>query len=159
VDGGMEDWLYAEGWDPEGLKKECTGFQSKIILNQTTEQLPTFNNPLNSSNSHLNPFLHARPRLRKIRNLDNSALQAIEKRDRRNRRRLASETASGNRAMVFLVETSDLKKPRQDSLGGSTNVSFLFVSFLCSFLPFLSFPLRFFIHLLPRMVIFHEMFD
>ena len=28
----------------------------------------------------------------------------------------------GNRAIVFLVETSDLKKPEDDSLGGSKKV-------------------------------------
>jgi hypothetical protein len=118
----LEDWLYAEGWDPEGLKKECTGFEtSKVMVNQTENHLHhSFNNPLNSSsNHHLNPSVHSRSRLRKIRNLDNSV--AAHDRGRR-----LAVTASGNRAMVFLVETSDLKKPRQESLGGSTNVNFFF---------------------------------
>ena len=60
VEGGMEDWLYAAGWDKTELKR-CQG--------------------------------------------DSKSVENVD-----------------NRAIVFLVETSDRKKPHDDSLGGPHKV-------------------------------------
>ena len=62
VDGGMEDWLYAAGWD-KATNRKC---KETFAFNGTS----------------------------------------------------AGENEVNNRALVFLVETSDLKKPRDPSLGG-----------------------------------------
>jgi hypothetical protein len=64
VDGGMEDWLYASGWDPT-TNTICKGYSDK----------PSFNGATITDGAK-------------------------------------------NRAMVFLVETADRKKPRDDTLGG-----------------------------------------
>jgi hypothetical protein len=66
VEGGMEDWLYAAGWDKGPLRK-CTG---------DTEA-------------------------------DSAAVPA---------------DVAENRAVVFLVETSDRKKPLESTLGGTEQV-------------------------------------
>jgi hypothetical protein len=67
VDGGMEDWMYAAGWDQSSLKK-CKAF------------------------TPLQPGVDKEP-----------------------------DVKEGNRAIVYLVETSDMKNPNDDSLGGSEN--------------------------------------
>lgn len=64
VDGGMEDWLYAAGWD-RATNKKC---KESFAFNVSSY--------------------------------------------------ISSENEVNNRALVFLVETSDLKKPRDPSLGG-----------------------------------------
>lgn len=74
VDGSMEDWMYAAGWDKTTRQAACIGNQN----NQTNR----------NSNSY-------------------------------------SERDSGkaeNRALVFLVETSDRKTPSTNTLGSSDQV-------------------------------------
>jgi hypothetical protein len=59
VDGGMEDWIYAAGWD-QAMIRACNGLKDKIAVN--------------------------------------------------------------NRAIVYLVETSDMKRPNKISLGKTKEV-------------------------------------
>lgn len=87
VDGGMEDWLYAAGWDKGLVHTDC------------------IRQPGHQGNNKL--------RLRQQR--------------RSNSRRLSVKDndleVSGNRALVFLVETSNQKSPDVSKLGGTQQVS------------------------------------
>ena len=76
VDGGMEDWLYAAGWD-KAVLKSCDGLKDS----------PTYLRGSSSNNSDL------------------------------------SNGESANRALVFLVEASNKKVIKDDTLGDSLNVS------------------------------------
>jgi hypothetical protein len=67
VEGGMEDWLYAAGWDKGPLRK-CAG------------------------------------------DTEPASATAV------------SSDAAENRAVVFLVETSDRKRPLESTLGGTMKV-------------------------------------
>ncbi len=108
VDGGMEDWLYAEGWDSKFLTENCQGYKElfSYLKIKATHSFPS------TQHSHQvpdHPRLRNRPR-KMIQNPHSSG------------RRQLSEVTHGNRAIVFLVETSDAKKPSTDSLGGTENI-------------------------------------
>lgn len=86
VDGGMEDWLYAAGWDHDLVQKNCVGFSK-------------------SNNKH-SRFV---------------GYQMHRKNKYQNRQLLPSDDkpVGGNRALVFLVETSNMKAPHTNTLGKS----------------------------------------
>lgn len=104
----MEDWLYAAGWDRDLVQKNCLGFNRN---NKASSRFVGYHLPRKSH--------RFRPRL----------LTEVET---TNSRRLDEEEAKdtskemikfgGNRALVFLVETSDLKTPQASSLGGSHEI-------------------------------------
>jgi hypothetical protein len=75
VDGGMEDWMYAAGWDKSLVRMDCIGNNKKKRFLRTED-------------------------------VNTSSLLSL----------------SGNRALVFLVETSDAKSPPDAKLGGSAEV-------------------------------------
>jgi len=105
VEGGMEDWLYAAGWD-KGTLRECTG---QAATNQPR-----------------------RPRDR--RQLSSETHQQLRHRgnetEKKGLKRKLAEPMGENRAVVFLVETSDRKKPLDSTLGGSVKVCNHFVTTL-----------------------------
>lgn len=98
VDGGMEDWMYAAGWDKGLVRQDCTGNSDSPI-----RSLPRY---LRSDNDSLS-FVDNR---QVSANISGPALEL-----------------SGNRALVFLVETSDAKAPSESTLGGSEEVSFFYL--------------------------------
>jgi hypothetical protein len=90
VDGGMEDWMYAAGWDEQNVKRNCLGLQDEsAYANQTR----TLRHRLRRPTSH-RTLTTANPK----------------------------KSLSGNRALVYLVETSDAKQPAMQSLGHSDDV-------------------------------------
>jgi hypothetical protein len=95
VDGGMEDWMYAAGWDKSHVRMDCIG--SKRLKNRflRAEEVINSSSPIHASFSR-----------RFLRNSGTSKEVAL----------------SGNRALVFLVETSDAKSPPETKLGGSAEV-------------------------------------
>lgn len=104
VDGGMEDWLYAAGWDKAQLH-HCAGIvdtnyyyaQALQLLSGSAPSSPSIDDSLGGEGGE-NPRRRA------------SILDA-------------PAAAAENRAVVFLVETSDRKKPLDTTLGGTENVS------------------------------------
>lgn len=86
VDGGMEDWVYASGWDTHGSQNHlCDGFS----------------------------YYH--PGVRETKHPDIDVVFTNIKDPR--------VQATGNRAVVFLVETSDMKKPTTTAWGLESHVS------------------------------------
>lgn len=104
VEGGMEDWLYAAGWD-KGPLRECG---TAAAAGQ-------------------------RPRARVLaaEDTDHNEHQAEEK--ELHAHRALAEKVGENRAVVFLVETSDRKKPQENTLGGSFKVLHVFFFLLVTF--------------------------
>lgn len=88
VDGGMEDWLYAAGWDKSIVQNNCAG--------------------LNKNERYVGYFKSGSQNSFNLRKLKEEAKENV--------------IAHGNRALVFLVETSNAKAPHKDSLGGYNKV-------------------------------------
>jgi hypothetical protein len=143
VDGGMEDWLYAEGWDSGPLRKDCLGYnisvaeKSAMMSGETNRKelvpLPQLQNSLRAQQQRMN----IRARNRKTASIpsnNNNNRRSLEERNAG--RQLSDVIPQGNRALVFLVETSDLKKPIPDSLGGTSQVTLFVWSFLFYFIVF-----------------------
>lgn len=87
VDGGLEDWVYASGWDTKGVQNHlCDGF------------------------SYFHPT---------VRNKEKESNMDVVFTDMKN----PHVQATGNRAVVFLVETSDMKKPSPATWGMESHVS------------------------------------
>lgn len=105
VDGGMEDWMYAAGWDKSLLRQDCLG--------KKATGGPSYSRFLQSV-TNATSFLRTRQLTEKAtRQQDSSAAMPLD----------------GNRALVFLVETSDAKTPAESSLGGGQEVN-RFILFL-----------------------------
>ena len=96
VDGGMEDWLYAAGWDKATNRQDCLGGLN-LPLRRPRHLL--------ANDTHLPDDLN--------RSLSSGEATAPS----------GSATAAENRALVFLVETSNLKVINDKSLGDSLDVS------------------------------------
>lgn len=98
VDGGLEDWVYASGWDTTiNQIKLCDGFKYDQSIDIISNKLNLLsNNNLNGHNNHNEIILSDEL---------NSNIQA-----------------SHNRAIVFLIETSDLKKPLPNTWGKQSDV-------------------------------------
>jgi hypothetical protein len=134
VDGGMEDWLYAEGWDSGPLRKDCLGYN--ISLTEKSSMMMSSGGT--DKKEHLVPLpqqqraqqhrMNIRARNRKTASIpyNNNHNNRRSLEERHAGRQLSDVIPEGNRALVFLVETSDLKKPTPDSLGGTSQVT-LFV--------------------------------
>ena len=134
VSGGMEDWLYAAGWDRSELST-CDG--ADVVDTRTRTHLRRAEDPIASrdgaapshkthrtSSSSSSSFTRKKKKSSKAYYAGSSS----PTRDRTGRRALAghsnaSADQSENRAVVFLVETSDLKAPTASSLGGSKEVT------------------------------------
>lgn len=130
VSGGMEDWLYAAGWD----RSELSTCDEADVVDTRTTHLRRAEDPIASRDG-------AAPSHKTHRTSSSSSFTRKKKsskahyagsssptRDRTGRRALAgrsnaSADQSENRAVVFLVETSDLKAPTASSLGGSQEVT------------------------------------
>lgn len=144
VDGGMEDWLYAEGWDQSFLRKDCVGMGeikvpqagSDASLRGTDIRISRLVGSLYSDIDRMDdasgslPNHSPSPRKRLLSHprttlASNEALPTRYLRtvaEEGDGRKLLETIPNGNRALVFLVETSDLKRPTQDSLGGSLRI-------------------------------------
>jgi hypothetical protein len=114
VEGGMEDWLYAAGWD-KGPLRSCIGdtTPNKRTLAQgrrlfTPAPSDAANDP--AAGSRIDGGQHNST----VEDTTSSAPQ---------RQLNQHEHIGENRAVVFLVETSDRKKPADSTLGGTLNVS------------------------------------
>ena len=128
VEGGMEDWLYAAGWDKAPLRECWSQQQQQQPQQQLRSGAAGGRRRLLKSNNSSTAAEISRTRLRGGKEANNT-LQGNVKINRK----LASGTAAAgtaaqtavaeNRAVVFLVETSDRKKPLDASLGGSEMVS------------------------------------
>jgi hypothetical protein len=113
VEGGMEDWMYAAGWDKATLRAcagENAGARRRLSADDSVGEY-----------EHLNAAVA-------IRN-DRAGVQESAARNGAtatvpSRRHLQNEVAE-NRAVVFLVETSDRKRPLDSTLGGSEKVPLL----------------------------------
>lgn len=98
VDGGLEDWVYASGWDLSTNQiKLCDGYtyyKPYINIKNELEQINNNNNHNEEEEYILTDF-------------SNPYIQA-----------------NHNRAIVFLIETSDLKKPLPNTWGKQSDVIF-----------------------------------
>ena len=132
----MEDWLYAAGWDPGNMQQHCVGDTSTTTTTTTTEQRPLgwkyttrklypIENLLvsyqsSSLRSNLIDVMNKR---------ETTHVQDTYKEKFTNPRILTERTTAltkaENRAVVFLVETSNWKKPLDSSLGGTDKVTIL----------------------------------
>ena len=90
----MEDWLYAAGWD-KGPLRDCTGSAAGQRLRPRTRALST----------------------QASEEFEREPSNPMEMTGRK-----LAEHVGENRAVVFLVETSDRKKPQDSALGGSLKV-------------------------------------
>ena len=100
VEGGMEDWMYAAGWDKATLKK-CNDYDTDKQQGQQQKQVKEKKDLTTTISFN-------------VTNTYNNDLDLL--------------TSSGsldveNRAMVFLIETSDAKRPKDSQLGGDKEVS------------------------------------
>jgi len=151
VSGGMEDWLYAAGWDRSELST-CDGGDARTTHLRRAEDPTTSRKRPLAAASHKSHRTSSSTRGKKKsskayagRNtklvppdIDESS-SSIRGRALAGRSSNASSAAyddpsyddpSENRAVVFLVETSDLKVPVASSLGGSKEVTVPYISLL-----------------------------
>jgi hypothetical protein len=130
VSGGMEDWLYAAGWD-RGELSTCDGAD---VVDIRTTHLRRAEDPIASREGvaplHKTHRTSSSSSTRKKKSskayAGSSSSPTIDHTGRRalaGRSSNASADQSENRAVVFLVETSDLKAPTASSLGGSKEVT------------------------------------
>lgn len=162
VSGGMEDWLYAAGWDRSELST-CDGGDIDIIDARTTH-LRRAEDP-NTSRKGPGPLAAASQKTHRTSlstrgkrksskayagrskgaytkfvppDIDESSSRDGSSSSNRDRvlaarssnASSANDDPSENRAVVFLVETSDLKVPVASSLGGSKEVTVPYISLL-----------------------------
>jgi hypothetical protein len=140
VDGGMEDWLYAAGWDTKGVRTDCLGGgqqqqqQETITISQQQEQ----HRQLHSLDyaTAINHWTHKKNKLAtdttwsndgglRSKYLEDPSLPTLDHPRQETSPPTSNQSSlmSGNRAMVFLVETSDQKSPSTNTLGDTVNVS------------------------------------
>jgi hypothetical protein len=142
----MEDWLYAAGWDRSELST-CDGGDARTTHLRRAEDPTTSRKRPLAAASHKSHRTSSSSRGKKKsskayagRNtklvppdIDESS-SSIRGRALAGRSSNASSAAyddpSENRAVVFLVETSDLKVPVTSSLGGSKEVTVPCISLL-----------------------------
>lgn len=150
VSGGMEDWLYAAGWDRSELST-CDGGDARTTHLRRAEDPTTSRERPLAAASHKShrPSSSTRGKKKSSKayagrskgaytklvppDIDESS-SSIRGRALAGRSSNASSAAyddpSENRAVVFLVETSDLKVPVTSSLGGSKEVTVPCISLL-----------------------------
>ena len=154
VSGGMEDWLYAAGWDRSELST-CDGGNIDIIDARTTH-LRRAEDPTTSRKRPLAAASHKSHRTSlstrgekksskgyagrsKVAytklvppDIDgsSSSIRGRALAGRSSNASSAYDDPSENRAVIFLVETSDLKVPVASSLGGSKEVTVPYISLL-----------------------------
>lgn len=146
VSGGMEDWLYAAGWDRSELST-CDGGDARTTHLRRAEDPTTSRKrpPAAASHKSHRTSLSTRGKIKSSKayagrntklvppDIDESS-SSIRGRALAGRSSNASSAAyddpSENRAVVFLVETSDLKVPVSSSLGGSKEVTVPYISLL-----------------------------
>jgi len=146
VSGGMEDWLYAAGWDRSELST-CDGGDARTTHLRRAEDPTTSRKRPPAAASHKSHRTSSSTRGKKKSSkayaggntklvppdIDESS-SSIRGRALAGRSSNASSAAyddpSENRAVVFLVETSDLKVPVSSSLGGSKEVTVPYISLL-----------------------------
>lgn len=114
----MEDWLYAAGWDQGLVRGDCLG--STVAGVSSPPQAAGKRRLLLRSvgadgivNSNASELLNT--------------TQAVSQRDLTSSTKTIGEQnmaskLSGNRAIVFLAETSDDKAPTESTLGGTKEV-------------------------------------
>lgn len=102
----MEDWLYAAGWD-KGPLRECNGRSAAGQVRRPRDRRQL------STETHQQQKQKEQPK--QLRQRDNETERKAFK------RHLAAPVGE-NRAVVFLVETSDRKRPLDSTLGGSLKV-------------------------------------
>lgn len=127
VDGGMEDWLYAAGWDKSQLH-HCAGTNDFFRYTRNLEAI----SPPHSLHSlpHAPHSLHvpiaasagASERAYGASDHAQDVNSGGAVRRRASLLDISSDAPAENRAVVFLVETSDRKKPADSTLGGSEKV-------------------------------------
>jgi hypothetical protein len=125
VEGGMEDWMYAAGWDKATLRP-CAGDNTNIgarrrlMADDSVER-----------DKHRNAVVAVRTEMPAVREsvAVNVATVTVPNKHSAGEsapyRRHLQNAAAENRAVVFLVETSDRKRPLDSTLGGSEKVRFL----------------------------------
>lgn len=113
VDGGMEDWMYAAGWDKALVRQDCLGYKKanqrklrqesddSLAEDHVTVQAETITEENHETLDKIHRWLSV------SNNTDTPS---------------SSTSLSGNRALVFLVETSDAKSPKDTALGGTAEV-------------------------------------
>jgi len=140
VAGGMEDWLYAAGWD----RSEVSSCDGVAVDGARTTHLRRTEDPRASKEgAAASRKIHSTSSLltqKQSRNAYAGRSNGPHKKhligiddpwsgDRAGNRALAgrrnssASTASENRAVVFLVETSDHKAPVASSMGRSSEVT------------------------------------
>jgi hypothetical protein len=125
VEGGMEDWMYAAGWDKATLRP-CAGDNTnigarrRIMADDSVER-----------DKHRNAVAAVRTEMSPVRESVAGNVAPVTVPSKRSAgesapyRRNLQNVAAENRAVVFLVETSDRKRPLDSTLGGSEKVRLL----------------------------------
>ena len=131
VHGGMEDWLYAAGWDESASVRQCIGLvggrralsalsavsDMRQRLNISSVSLPaTTSLPLPAPHHLLTESQYNTTTISPQQLHDQDSSEAVKT--------LANHTIfdNHNRAIVFLVETSDDKRPKDEDLGTTHEV-------------------------------------
>ena len=141
VHGGMEDWMYAAGWDESAPVRQCislvggrralSALSSVSYMRQRLNISPL---PLPSVTSLSQPALSHRLLTESQYNTTESPLQQQDQEPSEtvNTTRLTNHTIfdNHNRAIVFLVETSDDKRPKDEDLGTTHEVGILCVYYI-----------------------------
>ena len=132
VHGGMEDWMYAAGWDDSSPIRQCIGLTNgrRVLsamssvsdmrrrLNMSPASLPVDNTSLPLPIPSHRLLSESQP------NTTESPLQQEQSESSNATKTPNNHTIfdNHNRAIVFLVETSDDKRPKDEDLGTTHEV-------------------------------------
>eukprot|EP01041_Mallomonas_annulata_P006251 gene6251-12656_t len=105
VDGGMEDWVYAAGWDQVNVK-HCDTDTDKAKDNKGILSTMKSKSQANIASTTTTTTISDVLLTKRLSELNDDEISSV-----------AKLPAEGNRAVVFLVETSDDKKPAGKTLG------------------------------------------
>lgn len=123
VEGGMEDWMYAAGWD-KSVVRSCAG-ESGLATRVGGRRLQGVLVPAQESIVTAQAMARQSLEGAEASGAGVSALRSgavAAGAHTQGPRHLQVAPAAENRAVVFLVETSDRKKPLDSTLGGSEKV-------------------------------------
>ena len=140
VHGGMEDWMYAAGWDDSAPVRQCIGLTSgrRALSNMSSvsDMRQRLNIPTSPLPSVTSPSLPI-PSHRQLTEPQSNTTTESPPPQEQSESSEAITTAANhtlfdnhNRAIVFLVETSDDKRPKDEDLGNTHEVGLPYAIFV-----------------------------
>lgn len=134
VHGGMEDWMYAAGWDDSAPIRQCIGLNGGKRALSALSSISDMKQRLNMSPASLpdttSLSLPAPSRRLVTESQPNTTTESPLQQEQSESSEVGTTKTSTNhtifdnhnRAIVFLVETSDDKRPKDEDLGTTHEV-------------------------------------